>query len=852
MIAIGQATVRWVFGFLLCGAVTTLTLHGQGTPTFTNPTVHDPSVVRDGATFYVFGSHLASASTTDLMNWTQVTRDWNAVSNPTNALIRNNSPQAEFAEALAYTVPPAFWAPDVIKLGDGRYYLYYCVCNNTSKSALGLAVSNAITGPYANVGIMLKSGMAGVSPDGTNYNNAVHPNVVDPAVFHDRAGKLWMVYGSYSGGIFILSLDPGTGQPFAGQAYGKKLVGGNNARIEGSYIIYSPESEYYFLFLSFGGLDSTGGYNIRLGRSRNPDGPFLDTAGNDLINAKGAPGTVFDDASIAPYGVKLMGNYQFLHVAGEPQTLSRGYVSPGHNSAYYDPATGKYFLVFHTRFVGRGEVHEVRVHQMFLSEDGWLVVAPQRYAQETVTTTVANRVVGDYKLINHGKAISSAVNTSVPITLNADFSVTGSVSGSWRLSGDHYATLTLSGTSYRGVFTRQWDDDNQVWVRAFSALSANGVSVWGSKVASLTLNELPIILAHPASRTISPNTTAVFSATALDATSYQWRKNGVALVGATSATLVLPGATAANAGDYTCIATNPSGSVTSSAATLALSATPDFGRIINLSILTSLSSGEGLFTVGTVIGGAGTFGPKPLLVRAAGPTLGAAPFNIPGVLPDPKLELYSGSTVIDANDNWAGATALTNAFTAVGAFPYASAASKDAAYFNPALAAGSYTIQVRDTAAATGTVIAELYDATPTASFTATTPRLVNVSVLKQIPAGATLTAGFVIGGATAKTVLIRVVGPTLGLAPFTIPGVLADPKLDLFSGQTVIASNDNWGGDAQIAAAGTAVGAFAMSSAASKDAILLVTLPPGAYTAQAGSVAGTGGLALIEVYEVP
>ena len=120
-------------------------------------------------------------------------------------------------------------------------------------------------------------------------------------------------------------------------------------------------------------------------------------------------------------------------------------------------------------------------------------------------------------------------------------------------------------------------------------------------------------------------------------------------------------------------------------------------------------------------------------------------------------------------------------------------AKQPAAVYNAAQAAGEYTVQVSGVGGATGTVIAELYDATASGAFTTTTPRLVNVSVLKQIGAGETLTAGFVVGGATAKQILIRAVGPTLGTA-FGIPGVMADPKLDLFSGQTVINANDNWG----------------------------------------------------------
>ena len=135
-------------------------------------------------------------------------------------------------------------------------------------------------------------------------------------------------------------------------------------------------------------------------------------------------------------------------------------------------------------------------------------------------------------------------------------------------------------------------------------------------------------------------------------------------------------------------------------------------------------------------------------------------------------------------------------------------------------------------------------------AFTAATPRLINVSVNKPIDAGSTLTAGFVIGGDTARTVLVRAIGP--GLAAFGVGGTIGDPRLTLYnSASAVIAENDNWGGDAQLTAAGGNVGAFGIADAGSKDAMLLVTLAPGNYTAQVSGATG-GGTALVEIYEVP
>ncbi len=272
------------------------------------------------------------------------------------------------------------------------------------------------------------------------------------------------------------------------------------------------------------------------------------------------------------------------------------------------------------------------------------------------------------------------------------------------------------------------------------------------------------------------------------------------------------------------------------------------GRLINLSILTDISASDPVFTIGAVIGGASASS-KALLVRAAGPSL--TQLGVEGALADPKLDLFSGSIAVASNDNWGGTAALNAAMAQVGAFAYTSATSRDAAVFNPAMPAGNSTMEISAVAGATGTVIAELYDATRPEEFTAATPRLINVSVLKQISSGQTLTAGFVIGGATPKQVLIRAIGSTLGAAPFSVPNVMGDPKLDLFSGQVVINSNDDWGGGAALATAFTNVGAFALD-ASSRDAALLVTLPPASYTARVSGAGSASGLTLVEVYEVP
>ncbi|HSC66310.1 MAG TPA: family 43 glycosylhydrolase, partial [Cellvibrio sp.] len=402
-------------------------------PSFTNIAVHDPSVIFANNQYYVFGSHLSVAKSPDLMRWSRVADGVNS-----NNRIFNNV-TSELSEALTWAQTNTLWAPDVAYI-NGRYLMYYNACKGDSPvSALGIASSSTIEGPYTDNGLILRSGMWGqISEDGTVYNGQTHPNAVDPTVFYDNTNRLWMIYGSYSGGIFIMQLNASTGFPISGQGYGKHLMGGNHSVIEGAYVIFSPETNYYYMFVSFGGLDAAGGYNIRVSRSRNPNGPYLDAKGTDMRNVKANPNVpLFDTASLAPHGVKLVGNHVF---AGTNNQL--GYVSPGHNSAYRKAATGQYFLVFHTRFPGRGEQHEVRTHEFFFNADGWPVVSPLRYAEKVdandqnrsrpaLEFVAVNEIAGTYQLINHAKDISSTIKSSSNIQLANTGVITGAQSGNW-------------------------------------------------------------------------------------------------------------------------------------------------------------------------------------------------------------------------------------------------------------------------------------------------------------------------------------------------------------------------------------------------------------------------------------
>lgn len=434
--------------------------------------------------------------------------------------------------------------------------------------------------------------------------------------------------------------------------------------------------------------------------------------------------------------------------------------------------------------------------------------------------------------------VSQTVAVGATLTLSVGATGSPAPTLQWRRNGTNLAGATGTTLTLSNLQPAQAGD--------YTVVATNSAGSVASAIATVTIvPAVPEFTVQPASQTIAAGSTVVFSAAATGALSYQWQRDNGNIPGATNPTLVLSGLAAAP-GAYRVVASSASGSVASAPADLGVVSLDDFGRLINLSILTSVSAADPVFTVGTVIGGAG--GPKAVLVRAAGPSL--EPLGVGGVLPDSKLELYAGSGVIAANDNWAGDATLSATFKAVGAFPYVSADSRDSAIYNPAIVARDYTVQVSGAGGAAGMVIAELYDATPAASFSAATPRLINVSVRKQIGAGEILTAGFVIGGQTSRTVLVRAIGP--GLAPFGVASPMADPRLVLFNAiPAKIAENDNWGGSAQLTTTGEGVGAFPIDLPGSRDAMLLLTLAPGNYTAQVSGVTG-GGEVLVEVYEVP
>jgi hypothetical protein len=434
------------------------------------------------------------------------------------------------------------------------------------------------------------------------------------------------------------------------------------------------------------------------------------------------------------------------------------------------------------------------------------------------------------------------------------------VSLSYTVGGRLVLPISITGT---GPFSYQWflngnaiagATSNPYVIDSLTAAAAGaytvrvtnpaGAQTFTAGTVAVGASGAPTFVVQPFNKVVAPGDTFALATVASGANvSYQWLRNGSTLAGETGSILLRNNASANDAGQYTVRVSNSTGTVTSSAATVTLN--PLASTLRNISVRTSLSAG-GEVTPGFVIRGSGT---KRVLVRAVGP--GLAQFGVAGTNPDPKFEVYRGSTKIAENDTWD--STLASAFTAVGAFGLQSG-SKDAAAMvtlNASASGENYSVRVTGVGSSAGITLVEVYDAD-----TAPTSKLVNVSVLGQSGIAAdVLILGLSLQGTGQRTLLVRGVGPTIGAAPFNVGGVLADPQLIVYDKDTrAVIANDDWSGAdfvSELVQATTYVGAFALPGG-SADASTLSLLDPGTYTIQVKGAADTTGRAIIEVYEVP
>ncbi|RKX35353.1 MAG: hypothetical protein DRP71_04065 [Verrucomicrobia bacterium] len=272
--------------------------------------------------------------------------------------------------------------------------------------------------------------------------------------------------------------------------------------------------------------------------------------------------------------------------------------------------------------------------------------------------------------------------------------------------------------------------------------------------------------------------------------------------------------------------------------------------LINLSSRGRVGTGSGILIAGLVVKGPG---PADLLVRGIGPAL--AQFNVPDPLVDPKLEVIQNDVLLATNHHWIDfheADAMRLAHERAGAFALDPQA-KDAALLIGAQP-GSFMVHISGNDAGTGTALAEVYHLREPIGGTTSDPRLLNLSVRGLVGAkGEPLVVGFVIYGDRPRQVFVRAIGPSLVL--YNLPDYLPDPELTLYRGSEILATApyanthlpDNY--HTNLMSIATTVGAFPPMD---QEPTLAVWLEPGVYTAVVQPEESDGGLALVEIYEIP
>lgn len=466
-------------------------------------TCHDPSVFRDfDGQYYIVGSFLSGGKTADLQNWVSMDSTFQgAFSKEERELIRAWNDDESAGSWNGY-----LWAPDLIYNTELKKYCMYISANGDNwKSNIVMATADQIDGPYQYAGTVVYGGFCAEDYAQTDapsilgedtiperyVKNGVknkkwgdaYPNCIDPCVFYDAEGKLWMSYGSWSGGIFLLALDGKTGLRDTSVTYstdlhsdayfGKKIAGGAYVSGEASYI--QRIGEYYYLFVSYGNLEAAGGYNVRIFRSTRPDGPYVDALGNDALTDR----YYFNYNSAQ--GIRLFGAYKW-------RTFVYGQVAQGHNSAFVDE-DGRAYMIFHTRTTNGTEYHYVKAHQLFVNRDGWLVAAPYQTSGEALSETGITKqdVVGEYDVILHELEIDyKNLQTQKPkcMFLKEDGTIEGRYTGTWSVEeGTSYLTLTIGEVRYQGVGLFMNVEGTKVQTFVFTALGdSNQLTIWGSKV----------------------------------------------------------------------------------------------------------------------------------------------------------------------------------------------------------------------------------------------------------------------------------------------------------------------------------------------------------------------------------
>lgn len=526
--------------------------------------VHDPSVIvvykdasgnsypeNDAAKsrtkyYYIFGTMNGAAYSRDMLDWTAFTPKLSR--GDTTYVTGNESKddyytvfkaEADYAEhTTSSDAKGNLWAPDIVwnrKLK--KWCLYFSMAGEDWKSSIVMLTADNIEGPYEYKGAVIYGGMdkqtAGsaanadyakvtggttideryyIANNGTTnlgkWDGGYGSSCIDPNVFYDEDGNLWLLYGSWSGGLFLVKLDESTGLRDYGYKYGSggaakwsgtslqedpymgiHVGGGYYVSGEGSYIQYFKDADgngYYYLFVSYGFYSPEGGYSMRVFRSKDVKGPYTDVDGTSAIFEK----FILNYWGNTDRGFPIMQNYRWSFWDEDHAEIANG-----HNSLLQDD--GAMYLVYHRKYNNHTGWHNVETHQLFFNKKGWIVAAPFEYHEGYGLPKRAldrRDIAGPYKVIMHNPPKNNpatwedsvAVNLEQDMQLNADGTVTGAYTGTWVYDyarGSSFVTLTLGGVVYEGVMLDQLQNDTSIRTYTFSAMNAAGTrAFWGYRL----------------------------------------------------------------------------------------------------------------------------------------------------------------------------------------------------------------------------------------------------------------------------------------------------------------------------------------------------------------------------------
>lgn len=473
--------------------------------------------------YYVFGTQAAQAKSYDLINWTPFENNLSSGENLMEIIPDDVKTYTGNTEATQ--LKENCWAPDVIyNTSMGKWCMYLSVNGATYNSAIVLLVADQLDGTWSYMGEVVYSGMGisgndtsltdfqevtGKAPDAKysamRSGNAIYNmNAIDACITYD-GDDLWMTYGSFFGGIFMLKIDPTTGlrdkdvtyatnivyadgstmvadgqsyTVYSDEYFGIHIAGGHGQTGEGSYI--EKIGDYYYLFMSYGAYAPEGDYNMRVFRSSTITG----YANNDFSSEANFVGYRDSGNSTAmvqnsvistvngSLGNRVMSGYTW-------SWWDYSYVSQGHNSAFYDEESRKAYLIYHNKFMDGTAFHVMKVHELLVNADGWLVTSPFEAtiastdiseADKLATNLTPEQIAGTYGVLfmtrNSGEYGSPVTEHEAIITASGqNGTITGTIStlprNSWNNGVQQYADATFTYTSSTGAFQLRIDSQDQ-------------------------------------------------------------------------------------------------------------------------------------------------------------------------------------------------------------------------------------------------------------------------------------------------------------------------------------------------------------------------------------------------------